>query len=202
MAVTTIRRRTVTGQVHFGSYEYAGAVTAVDLVNGLAVDHAFGRPVQPADPAPAIQVILERDPTWPPVRRRDVPGLVALAKQLRSVFRSIHDGDLDGAARHLNDLLAAHPAYPHLAKDGGHWRLHHHPGDATLVPMATAISAEALARIVGAGAATRLGTCDSDDCDRVFLDESKNGSRRFCSTTCQNRVKAAAFRRRHATVKD
>jgi predicted RNA-binding Zn ribbon-like protein len=41
-----------------------------------------------------------------------------------------------------------------------------------------------------------LGTCDSDDCDRVFLDESKNGSRRFCSTTCQNRVKPAAFRRR------
>jgi predicted RNA-binding Zn ribbon-like protein len=32
----------------------------------------------------------------------------------------------------------------------------------------------------------------------VFIDVSKNGSRRFCSTTCQNRVKAAAFRGRHA----
>ncbi|MPZ28052.1 MAG: hypothetical protein GEV12_16990 [Micromonosporaceae bacterium] len=44
----------------------------------------------------------------------------------------------------------------------------------------------------------RLGTCGADDCDRVFLDGSKNGSRRFCSITCQNRVKAAAFRRRRA----
>jgi predicted RNA-binding Zn ribbon-like protein len=57
----------------------------------------------------------------------------------------------------------------------------------------------ALARIVGADAGNRLGTCDSDDCDRVFLDVSKNASRRFCSTTCQNRIKAGAFRRRQAT---
>ena len=42
----------------------------------------------------------------------------------------------------------------------------------------------------------RLGTCASTDCDRVFLDGSKNASRRFCSTTCQNRVKATAFRLR------
>ena len=76
------------------------------------------------------------------------------------------------------------------------WRLHHHPADADLVPMATAICAEAVARVIGAGAADRLGTCGADECERVFLDGSKNGSRRFCSTTCQNRVKALA-RRRH-----
>jgi predicted RNA-binding Zn ribbon-like protein len=104
---------------------------------------------------------------------------------------------VDAAADHLNGLLAAHPAHPHLAKDDGRWRLHHHPADAALVPMATAICADALGRLIGAGAASRLGTCDSDRCDRVFLDGSKNASRRFCSTTCQNRVKAAAFRRRH-----
>jgi predicted RNA-binding Zn ribbon-like protein len=44
--------------------------------------------------------------------------------------------------------------------------------------------------------ADRVGTCASDDCERAFFDSSRNGSRRFCSTTCQNRVKAAAFRRR------
>jgi predicted RNA-binding Zn ribbon-like protein len=101
-------------------------------------------------------------------------------------------------ANRLNELLAAHPAHPHLAKDDGHWQVHHHPVDAGLVPMATAVSAEAMARMIGAGEGSRLGTCDSDDCDRVFVDASRNGSRRFCSTTCQNRIKAAAFRRRHA----
>jgi predicted RNA-binding Zn ribbon-like protein len=30
----------------------------------------------------------------------------------------------------------------------------------------------------------------------VYVDVSRNGTRRFCSTTCQNRVKAAAFRKR------
>ena len=34
--------------------------------------------------------------------------------------------------------------------------------------------------------------------DRVYLDASKNGTRRFCSTACQNRVKAAAHRARAA----
>ena len=93
-------------------------------------------------------------------------------------------------------MLADHPAHPHLAKDAGRWRLHHHPVDADLVPMCTSICAEALARMIGAGHDDRLGTCQSPECDRAFVDLSKNASRRFCSTTCQNRVKAAAFRRR------
>jgi hypothetical protein len=34
----------------------------------------------------------------------------------------------------------------------------------------------------------------------VYVDTSRNGTRRFCSTSCQNRVKAAAFRARHAVT--
>ena len=96
--------------------------------------------------------------------------------------------------------MAVHPAHPHLAKEQGRWRLHHHPVDAALVPMWTAICAEGIARMIGAGHGDRLGTCEATDCGRVFVDLSKNASRRFCSTTCQNRVKAAAFRRRRATA--
>ncbi len=189
----------MTGQEQFDSHEDSGIVVAVGLVNGLALQHAFGRPVPPADPFAALKRILEIDPaSAADLHQRDIPGFIALASQLRQVFSDLHDGDIDAAANRLNELLAAHPAHPHLAKDDGRWRVHHHPLDAGLVPMATAVSAEAMARMIGAGDGTRLGTCYSDDCDRVFLDASKNGSRRFCSTTCQNRVKAAAFRRRHA----
>jgi hypothetical protein len=188
----------MTGQVQFDSYEYAGARTAVDLINGVAVEHALGRTVEPRDPMAVIGPILAGDSTWPRLRTGDVAGLVALAARLLAVFRDLDRGDLDGAAGLLNDLLAAHPAHPYLAKEGRLWRLHHHPAEADLVPMATAICAEALARAIGAGAADRLGTCGAEECERVFLDGSKNGSRRFCSTTCQNRVKASTFRRRHA----
>jgi len=123
----------------------------------------------------------------------------ALAVELREVFRTLDRGDVDGAATRLNVLLSAHPAHPHLAKEGGQWRLHHHPVDAALVPMCTAICAEGMARMIGTGHGERLGTCAATDCDRVFIDLSKNASRRFCSTTCQNRMKAAAFRQRRAT---
>ncbi|WP_456236959.1 CGNR zinc finger domain-containing protein [Actinomadura physcomitrii] len=36
--------------------------------------------------------------------------------------------------------------------------------------------------------------------DRVYVDTSRNGKRRFCSTACQNRVKTAAFRARAHTA--
>jgi predicted RNA-binding Zn ribbon-like protein len=64
--------------------------------------------------------------------------------------------------------------------------------------MWTSICAEAMARLIASGHAHRLGTCEDAECNRVFVDVSRNGSRRFCSTTCQNRIKTAAFRRRRS----
>jgi predicted RNA-binding Zn ribbon-like protein len=175
-------------------------VAAMDLVNALAIEHAQGRPRPTGGELPALHRVLAIDPpSVAQLGQADVPGFVALAHRLQQVFDDLRQGDVDTAAEHLNELLAAHPAHPHLAKEGGRWRLHHHPADADLVPMWTAICAEGVARMVGNGMDDRLGTCESPDCDRVFLDLSKNASRRFCSTTCQNRVKAAAFRLRRAS---
>jgi predicted RNA-binding Zn ribbon-like protein len=189
----------VSAQPQFFRYEDSGVVMAVGLVNGLTLGHASGRPVPPTDPLPAIRQVLDIDPpSAHRLRRRDVPAFVTLATQLRSVFDDLDHGDVDTAADRLNSLLAAHPAHPHLAKDDGRWRIHHHPADAALVPMVTAICAEGLARSIGDDDGGRLGTCADHGCDRVFVDRSKNASRRFCSTTCQNRVKAAAHRRRRA----
>ena len=42
----------------------------------------------------------------------------------------------------------------------------------------------------------RLGTCASTRCGDVFVDASPGAHRRFCSVTCQNRERVAAFRRR------
>jgi len=46
------------------------------------------------------------------------------------------------------------------------------------------------------GVYDRLGVCTAPRCDRVYVDTSRNGTRRYCSTSCQNRVKTAAFRAR------
>ena len=38
----------------------------------------------------------------------------------------------------------------------------------------------------------------ADDCEAIVLDLSRNRSRRFCSTSCGNRVAVAAYRARQA----
>jgi predicted RNA-binding Zn ribbon-like protein len=188
----------VTGQERYDSYSDIGVAVAVELINSLTLDHAFGRAVEQEDAVVVIRRVLDVRPPFPQVRSRDVPGVFSLAMQLRAVVRDAAEGDLDAAATRLNRLLAAHPAYPHLAKDQGRWRLHHHPVDAAVVPMVTAVCAQALARLIGDEPGGRMGTCEAHVCERVFVDVSKNSSRRFCSTSCQSRVKAAAFRRRRS----
>lgn len=191
----------MTSQVRFDSYRDAGVLVSVDLVNDLALGLPADQVPPAAEALPAIARILADDPpSVAQLTERDAPGFISLAHRLHEVLTDLHDGDVDAAASALNHLMAVHPAHPHLAKEQGRWRLHHHPVDAALVPMWTAICAEGIARMIGAGHGDRLGTCEATDCGRVFVDLSKNASRRFCSTTCQNRVKAAAFRRRRATA--
>ena len=172
-----------------------GLQTALALANGLAVDPT-------GDPAVTVRRILSIDPpSVEALHEADIPGFVRLAQRLETIAITVADGDLDQAADAVNEMLAEHSAHPHLAKQDGRWRLHHHPTDAEPVPMWTAIAADALARLIGSDQAHQLGQCGADDCARLYLDRSKNHSRRFCSTTCQNRVKAATFRsRRRAAV--
>jgi predicted RNA-binding Zn ribbon-like protein len=187
-----------TSQVELDSYRDAGVFVAVDLVNAFVVDTSADDPV-------AVETLGRTLAVDPPsvaqLGRAVVAEFRALAAELAVVFAALDRGNVDEAAVSLNRLLARHPAYPHLTREDGGWRLHHHPADAVLIPMWTAICAEGLARLVGAGHADRLGTCERPGCGRVFVDVSKNGSRRFCSLACQNRVKTAAFRRRRATAK-
>ncbi len=42
----------------------------------------------------------------------------------------------------------------------------------------------------------RIGVCADHQCADVYVDSSPAGRRRFCCITCQNRARAAAFRRR------
>jgi len=190
----------VTGQVHLDSYSDAGVLAAVELVNELGPGDGAGDRRAPKRVLPVLARILAVDPpSVAQLTEGDIPGFVGLARDLRQVFRGLQGGDVDRAASRLNDLLSRYPAHPHLAKENGRWRLHHHPMDVALVPMWSSICAEGMARMIGAGHGERFGTCEAPDCGRVFFDHSRNASRRFCSLTCQNRVKAAAFRLRQGT---
>jgi len=44
----------------------------------------------------------------------------------------------------------------------------------------------------------RVKECDSDTCDWLFLDRSRNRSRRWCDMSdCGNRAKARRYQARH-----
>ncbi len=133
----------------------------------------------------------------PRVTARQATSLAAYADQMRLVFEATEAGDLVEAARVLNRLLEATGARPQLdplATGGFH--VHFHGSTDGLATGWAAGCATGLALAIGTDLAGRLGVCEADRCDRVYVDTSKNGTRRFCSTSCQNRTKAAAFRQR------
>jgi predicted RNA-binding Zn ribbon-like protein len=190
----------VTGKVKLDSYADAGVLVSIDLVNELVVGQAEERGSHEA--VGRLRRILAVDAaSVTALRPLHVRGFDGLARELHRVFMDLAGGGLDAAATRLNRLLGRYPAHPHLAKEAGRWRLHHHPADAPLLPMWSAICAEGLASMIAAGKASRLGICERAECGRAYVDLTRNGSRRFCCLNCQNRVKVAAFRERNRSAR-
>jgi len=190
--------------VNFTSHIDAIVSAAVNLVNAVTPGEARGRTFeQPAgeDLQKAVSAALRgRRPESPAISAADAAQLAQLAGWLRSVFDSIEGGDVDAAAITLNALLAETGARPQLDRhDGEPWHLHFHGHTDTAAQGWGAGCATGLAVVLGTDMYDRLGVCTAPRCDRVYVDVSRNGTRRFCSTSCQNRVKAAAFRARQVT---
>ena len=126
-------------------------------------------------------------------------ALAGLAARLRLVFDAVRAGDFDAAAELVNAMAREYDARPTLIRhDGEPWHLHFHAPGTPLVPGLGAGYAAGLAFVLGGEHADRIGVCSADSCDRVYVDVSRNGTKRFCSTACQNRVKTAVFRARRA----
>jgi predicted RNA-binding Zn ribbon-like protein len=189
--------------VNFNSHVDAVVRVAVSLVNTLTPGEAHGRAYQPpgGDERPAAVTAALRTglATARPVTIAEAADLAAAAVQLRAVFDAVDSGDVDSGARQVNAMLAESGARPQLDRhDGEPWHLHFHGRTDSVAQGWAAGCATGLAVVLGTELYDRLGICTAPRCDRVYVDVSRNGTRRFCSTACQNRVKAAAFRARQA----
>jgi predicted RNA-binding Zn ribbon-like protein len=176
---------------------------AVALVNLLTPGEDRSRPYEPpagTERAAVLNALFKSIDSRSQVTSAEAAGFVPVAADLRAVFASVATGDIDSAAHQVNDLLTATGAHPALQRhDGEPWHIHFHSADETSLAKGWAAGcATGLAIVLGGELHDRLGVCTAPRCDRVYVDTSRNGSRRFCSTACQNRVKAAAFRERHA----
>ncbi len=171
----------------------------VALVNALTPGERRGRafPAPTAPGAAATEGLRSVYAAQRELTEAEGAELVEVAARLRAVFAAVADGDVDTAATLVNVLLEETRARPMLVKhDGEPWHLHFHGPGSTLGGEWAARCATGLAIVLGTEFADRLGVCTAPHCDRVYVDVSRNGTRRFCSTACQNRVKTAAFRAR------
>lgn len=133
-------------------------------------------------------------------RTRDAAELTAV-RALRPRLRRLWGADEGEVVDLVNELLREGHALPQLVRHDG-WSYHLHATDpgAPLAERMAVEAAMALVDVVRAGELSRLRVCAADDCDDVMVDLSKNRSRRFCDTTCANRVNVAAFRARRSST--
>jgi predicted RNA-binding Zn ribbon-like protein len=179
--------------VNFDSYTDLSVVTAVDLVNTLDPETGVDEMTGAEDLRQFL--VAHRDSYVRPITDEDVAAVRMLRERLRAAFTS---GDLDEVVGLLNTLLTESNAVPQLTGHGGEpMHFHFVPYEASLVAHMAAESAMGLATVVRDGGLDRLAVCAAAGCSRVFVDTSRNRSRRYCDPgTCGNRTNVAAYRAR------
>lgn len=150
---------------------------AVRLVNSGVCDPE-------ADPLRSCEAFraftAERSFSSAPVTQHDLDRLKLLRAGLAKVFTAAVDGDHQGAAATLNALLMVHPVHPELVQhDDQPWHVHlSESGSMTDRYSATAVIG--LSLLVSGLGMERLGICAIASCEQVYIDGSKNKSRRYC----------------------
>jgi len=121
------------------------------------------------------------------------PALTQVADRLHPVFAA---QALDERIALVSGLLAGTGVRPALDLDDSRpaetWRV----DDARqALPAAAALT---LRHQLAGPDPGRLGVCTGRDCADAYIDASPGGRRRFCSVTCQNRARVAAWRQRRS----
>jgi predicted RNA-binding Zn ribbon-like protein len=169
-----------------------GAAIAVDLVNSW----------DEYDPDPELLSVawLRRWLEWHGLERAaaDVSERdVAYAQKLRGRLEAAFDArDEDDAVAQLNALVAELGVPPRLERADGGWRLRAWPADDAGIDGAVAHGAVGLLEVIRDLGWERFGRCDGAPCRCVYVDRSRNRSRRFCCALCADRTAQAAYRER------
>lgn len=178
----------------FSHYSDEPVAMAVELVNTRDELTDVDKLATPADVAVFIDAHDAEwcRPGWVP-EERDLHEIRALRARLRAVF---HARDQAEAAQLLNAILADVSAVPRVSVHGDDPHLHFEPEEGSPARWLAAITAMGLSVALIEGGFDRIGVCDSSTCNEVYVDTSRNKSRRHCSDTCTTRENVAAYRAR------
>ncbi|CRK58527.1 hypothetical protein [Alloactinosynnema sp. L-07] len=146
---------------------------------------------------PTLTGALQDEPWWAArATEADLVALRPVAAALRATLAAAVDGDGGAVLSEVNTLLETHPPRPRVSGHGDTpWHIHVADADASPATEVAAAAAWGLAQALVRYRLTQWGRCA--DCGNFFLDRSTNGTKRFCSAKCANRVHVAAFRSRH-----
>lgn len=119
--------------------------------------------------------------------------LATVATMVRAVAAA---QDEESVIERLNALLAKSTPHPRVTNHDGRLHVHYSRDRSTAVEQLTTTVAVGITLLVTAHGWKRLGICGAVDCQDVFIDTSRNQTRRFCSGRCSSRSSVAAFRAR------
>jgi predicted RNA-binding Zn ribbon-like protein len=126
-------------------------------------------------------------------RDGDLAPLRLMRDRIRNAFGA---PDEAAAVEELNALAREAGAIPQLAPKNGGWTFRYGVGGVPLVDELAGRASVALLGVIEGGGWGRFGRCAASPCCCVFVDRSRNRSRRYCCHYCADRATQAAARRR------
>ena len=122
---------------------------------------------------------------------------LATVVDTRALLRRLWSLPRDEAVAEVNRMLRDAGALPFLVRhEPFDWHLHATEPDAPLAERIRVEVSLAIVDVIRSGETGRLRVCAAPDCSGLLLDLSRNGSKRFCSVRCGNRMNQLAFRER------
>jgi predicted RNA-binding Zn ribbon-like protein len=176
--------------MNYDTYGSSAVELAIDLANAEL------------DPPQGVETFLTSHDEWftpgtsVELAAREVAQVAAVAGLVRAV--AVAETQDDVLAR-LNELLALARPRPYATDHDGDLHLHYARPDAPVLEQVTTTVAMGLSQVVVQHGWQRLGVCSAEGCDNVYIDTSRNASRRYCSNTCASRSTVAAYRARQKT---
>lgn len=180
--------------MYFNHYTNKPVHLAVDLVNTIQSD---GDTIATA--SELCEFLEQYRELWEGVARPPKTSELESIHELRSSLREVMEASDDEHATGLiNQILTGYGAIPRISLHSGEPHLHFEPIDSTMTSWLGATTGMGLAAVVVETGVNRFGVCEAKDCYDVYVDSSRNRSRRHCSNTCSNREAVAAHRRRRS----
>ncbi len=125
--------------------------------------------------------------------RADLEVIPRIRRRLRTAWTA----PLEEAVELTNELLRDGRALPQLVThEPVGWHIHATSPDEPFPVRLAVDTAMALVDVIRLGELERLRTCAAEGCEDLFVDLSRNRSRKFCEGTCGTRAHVAAYRAR------